>query len=578
MSAIQTLYFLTKENVLKERAIKGFAFQFECNAQKCFSSDVLFEYLKHDSQAIIICCHSYELCAEELSKLNNHRLIIFRHKHQQNAIQLEAEEHHLIYTENPYIFSSKLFRLHLYSILNKSKNIDLNCILKWNYLEERLTDSDQSVSNQSSLLDKLKINHAPESFCFKSFINLLEPVTKIQTNRTKIDFICDGIYYGWQFSLDLDQIDQACKEAVFASIASANPLLKLISYCDNKTYTVLFLNALFSDETKTNEFSSNYNEFHNTQHQTKPSLPATKSQVMRLKFLGVRGSRPTHKIDLLNFGGNSTSIQFVLPEEEEINLFLDGGSGVAHHSMQKEWKASERFVFLITHTHWDHILGFPFFTPFYNSENEITFYASATSKATFNQLFFGLQRSNNLPIPQNILRAKINFESILPEVPFKVSKNAVVETYQINHQGVTLAYRVNYKNDSAAVVTDNAPIENGNYLGELMHQKAEGDPQAFENAFNEGLIRFLKNCHTVVFDTHFTEDNLKPDWGHSTPQRALDFCIKAGVKRLILFHHAPEDLDQHVKKKVESVVEFGAKNGVEVVAAKEGDEWTLHLE
>lgn len=296
---------------------------------------------------------------------------------------------------------------------------------------------------------------------------------------------------------------------------------------------------------------------------------------MKLKFLGVRGSRPTHKRGLLGFGGNSTSMEFVL-EDEEFHVFLDGGSGLAHRGRTLgENPDKQKFHFLITHTHWDHILGFPFFDPIYNENNSFTFYASNTTRSTFYDLFFGLQRVDNLPVPLSKLKSKMNFKVIQAGEEFNIENKIRVNTYQINHQGVTLGYRLEYGDDSVAIITDNAPIENGNYMGENMKLKAQDNPAAFEALFNEGLVKFLKNCHTVVFDTHFTEKNLKADWGHSTPQRALDFCQKAQVSRLILFHHAPEDLDDDVIAKVQSILDAAMKSGVEVVAATEGDVWDL---
>lgn len=297
-------------------------------------------------------------------------------------------------------------------------------------------------------------------------------------------------------------------------------------------------------------------------------------KTLKLKLLGVRGSRPTHKVDLLGHGGNSTSMEFIV-EGSDYMIFLDGGSGLAHYGMELgEAPKDKEFHFLITHTHWDHILGFPFFAPLYNSENTVNFYSSKSSKSTFNDLFFGLHRTDNLPIPVSKMKASINFKTIAAGSQFQV-RDIKVSCYHINHQAITLGYRLDLDGSSVAVITDNAPIDNGNYMGEGMKEKAAADPAAFEKSFNDGLVEFLRDCHTVVYDTHFTEENLKPDWGHSTPKIALEFAKKANVKRLILFHHAPEDLDEDVIRKVESIASEAKAAGIMVEAAVEGDIWDL---
>ena len=296
---------------------------------------------------------------------------------------------------------------------------------------------------------------------------------------------------------------------------------------------------------------------------------------MKLKFLGVRGSRPTHKRNLLGYGGNSTSLEFCL-ELEDFYLFLDGGSGLAWRGDQIAKKDhSKKFHFLVTHTHWDHILGYPFFAPIYDERNTLIFYASKTTRSSFTDLFFGLQRISNLPVPISHLKAKLNFETIVPDTTFMIEDKVKISTMQLNHQGVTLGYRVEHGDDSVCVITDNAPIENGNFLGENMFTDPNMSHEEKTVLFEDKLVKFLTGAHTVDFDTHFTEDNLKPDWGHSTPDRALDFCSRAGVKRLILFHHAPEENDSAVDDKVQSIFTKACHMGIEVVAATENEEWEL---
>ncbi len=296
---------------------------------------------------------------------------------------------------------------------------------------------------------------------------------------------------------------------------------------------------------------------------------------MLVKLHGVRGSRPVHKSNLLGQGGNSTCVQFMIPKKK-FELYLDGGSGLAHHGYHLgPDHHCRKYYFMVTHTHWDHMLGYPFFAPLYNPDNEFVFFTSSPKeKDSFHNLFHGLLRKGYLCFPQGTVKARINIELIEPGANFWIENEVNITTYQLNHQGITLGYRVGWNGHSGAVITDNAPIEGGNCLGEGWKEKAKADPQAFERQFDQGLVEFLRDCHTVVFDTHFTEKNLKADWGHSTPHRATKFCSEAGVKRLVLFHHAPEDSDKDVEAKVQSVKDVGAEAGLEVAAAREGDTWT----
>jgi len=295
---------------------------------------------------------------------------------------------------------------------------------------------------------------------------------------------------------------------------------------------------------------------------------------LQLKFHGVRGSRPTHKNSLLGFGGNSTSLQFMV--DGDFYLFIDGGSGLAACGREMgQHPKNKRFHFLITHTHWDHILGFPLFEPMYNPENHMTFYASNTEQATFKNLFLGLREARNLPIPKSMLRAQLQFQEIAPDQRFVIENAVEVSTFQLNHQGVTLGYRLEYQGSSCCFVTDMAPIANGNWLGEGQAQKAQADPVGFEKQYRDAFVNFLKGAHTVVFDTHFVPQNLKPDWGHSTPEIALSYAAAAKNSRLILFHHAPEDSDQDVLSKVKSIEKEAINANIEVVAAKEGTVWNL---
>ncbi len=297
--------------------------------------------------------------------------------------------------------------------------------------------------------------------------------------------------------------------------------------------------------------------------------------MMKVKFHGVRGSRPTHKRDLLGFGGNSTCLEIVM-DDADFYLFIDGGTGLVPRGRELGVKPKiNNFHFLITHTHWDHIIGFPFFEPLYDASNKVTFYSSTTSKSNFNDLFWGLHRADNLPVPVSKLKAQIEFKEIKPGQSFSIGSKVEVRTTQLNHQGITLGYRIQSGEESFAIVTDNAPIDNGNYMGENMPDKSAGIDLDFEQKFNKGLIEFLRGCHSVAYDTHFNEENLKPDWGHSSPKLAYTICQQAQIKRLFIFHHAPEDSDSAVYKKLDDLKNYQKTGDMQILAAREGETWQL---
>ncbi len=303
-----------------------------------------------------------------------------------------------------------------------------------------------------------------------------------------------------------------------------------------------------------------------------------KSPSSVLRFHGVRGSRPYHQTDLLGYGGNSTCLE--IDCGLDFVVAIDAGSGFQHIANRLgEHPSRKKIHLLITHTHWDHVLFTPFIQQLGNPECEFHFHAPDVAGRPFSELFAHLFAKGRLPIPgpaDALVKAKLTFHRVQPRSEFLIEGKVKVETIQVNHQHTTLGYKISVGDGNVAVITDAASILNGNYLGHAMPERAARlGKEAFEQEYNDQLVQFLKDVHTLVFDTHFNAKNIKHDWGHASPDIAVALCAKAKVKRLFMFHHAPEDHDTKVAQKQVYARKLAAAAGIEIMNAREGDEWPL---
>jgi len=294
-----------------------------------------------------------------------------------------------------------------------------------------------------------------------------------------------------------------------------------------------------------------------------------------LKFHGVRGSRPVHASGFLGYGGNTTCLE--IETGFDFILAIDCGTGLQHISRRLRLHPNRKKIhILLTHTHWDHVLMLPLLKELANPELEVSIHAPDIGSKTFSELFETMLKLGRLPIPKAQIKCKLTFHRIQPGQTFLLEGKVKVSTFQVNHQHITLGYKIGLQDGCIAVITDTALLTADNILGQGMNERALLiGPKNFEKEYNQGLIRFLKGVDCLVFDTHFNEDNLKPNWGHATPDLAINFCIKSGIKRLFLFHHAPEDNDDKVAIKQEYARNLALHRGIQVINAREEDEWPI---
>lgn len=290
---------------------------------------------------------------------------------------------------------------------------------------------------------------------------------------------------------------------------------------------------------------------------------------MKLTFYGVRGSYPISRPDNVRYGGNSTCLHFGL--ESGAEFIFDGGSGIVNlglEMMEREFRdGGGQATVLVGHTHWDHILGYPFFLPFYVEGNRFRFVSAGQTGVSIHEILSGQHHDLHFPVPFNNLAADIEYDD------FRIGDSLEVDglrlsTFQLNHPGLTVAYRIEGDGASVVVITDTARIH-AVRLGDNM---GGPDPDAaFTRKYTERLLSLCDGADVLVHDAHFFDHEIrdKEHWGHATGEDALILAREAGVKRLVLFHHAPEHNDTDVDQILQSTRDLARRDDLEITAAVE---------
>jgi diguanylate cyclase (GGDEF)-like protein len=285
---------------------------------------------------------------------------------------------------------------------------------------------------------------------------------------------------------------------------------------------------------------------------------------MLVRFWGTRGSIPAPGPQTARFGGNTSCVEVVLGDGTCI--ILDCGTGIRELGLRllKAQTKFERLYLLIGHTHWDHIQGFPFFTPAFLPKSELNIFAPAGFQRSLEDSLSGQMQYSYFPVKLQDLSSRIHFTE-LEEGFFRLG-DVLVETQYLNHTAPTIAYRISYGGATLAYVTDHEPFWNSTGT-------------AFQHPGDQRHIEFLKGADLVIHDAQYSEDEYKTKhgWGHSTIDYATDICIAAGAKRLALFHHDPTHDDTRIQQFEDYCRDraIAAGSPIDVFAAAEGLELQL---
>lgn len=242
-----------------------------------------------------------------------------------------------------------------------------------------------------------------------------------------------------------------------------------------------------------------------------------------VKFWGVRGSIACPSPNHVVYGGNTSCVEVI---HGDTRLILDAGTGIRGLGMDYARRGLRSGVVLLTHTHWDHINGFPFFAPFFIPGSKFRVLAGHLSDAGGIRSVLASQMAEpTFPVPLHALQADMAYEDFRAgETLGDLAPGLVVRTVPLNHPNGATGYRMEMGGKAVCYVTDTE------------HRPGQPD---------ETILGLIAGADLVIYDSTYTDEEFpsKVGWGHSTWEEGVRLCRQAGAKQLAIFHHNPDHVD-----------------------------------
>ena len=250
---------------------------------------------------------------------------------------------------------------------------------------------------------------------------------------------------------------------------------------------------------------------------------------MKVTFWGTRGSIPTPGQETIKYGGNTTCLELEL--DDGTLVIFDAGTGIKKLGQKIVSNGTHKTIHLFfTHSHWDHIQGFPLFSPAYSDEYRIKIYGCSLIFENLKDILTNQMGSQFFPVKFSQLKANISFVEI-PGQQYWLN-NALFYCIKNNHPGIATGFKVVENNKSVVFITDN----------ELLPRDSSA------TSWKE-FVTFSKNADLLIHDAHYLDREMvdTAGWGHSSYDQALRLGIEAKAKHVIFFHHEPDRTDSQIE-------------------------------
>jgi phosphoribosyl 1,2-cyclic phosphodiesterase len=297
---------------------------------------------------------------------------------------------------------------------------------------------------------------------------------------------------------------------------------------------------------------------------------------MIIRFWGTRGSIPSPGPRTVRYGGNCSCVEL---RTDDGDLFIvDAGTGIRELGLSLMAEQPVVAHIFLSHTHWDHISGFPFFPPAFVPSNTLTIYAARNIDKRLEDVMAGQMEYTYFPVTLGDLPAELSYRELLEET-FRVGSTQIT-THYLNHTSICMGYRFEADGKSVAYVSDHEPYGLALFGSDPPAERiGRGLRDGVVHVGDRRLIEWLTGSDLVIQDTQYTPEEYpkKIGWGHGSADYVTDVAIMAGVRRLALYHHDPlhddDTVDEIVAYCRARVKEAGAS--LEVFAAAEGQELAL---
>jgi ribonuclease BN (tRNA processing enzyme)/ActR/RegA family two-component response regulator len=280
-----------------------------------------------------------------------------------------------------------------------------------------------------------------------------------------------------------------------------------------------------------------------SQSETQCYLPKIHAANRYLRFWGTRGSNPVSGAEYLRYGGSTSCLEVRAGDDL---IIIDAGTGIRPLGRGSTLPASDTLHLFFSHTHWDHLTGFPFFEPIYNSDKQIAIWSPIGFEKPTSELFTEMLAYSYFPVRLDDIRSKITFHDLIEGATIKIGE-IEISTHYTFHPGATLCFKIRIANKLFGYVTDNEFLTG--YHGNPNSVQKE-DPILSPYL---SLIDFFQGCDFLIHEAQYfpIEYLKKAGWGHSSVSNASLLIKYAHIREWIVTHHDPAHTDSDLQKKLE---------------------------